>query len=303
MEHNWTDEQMIKAQNIVMERFALNSVAGHLAPRSTVEEMATTVTRNRFDFAQAIVIDREVFGLNEPFSFCRFSKAQVNEFSAMQGEDVTQTKVVTTLTRASSNFARVSDALFVVGFDEMESRGLRPPSVEMPRVDVTQNPPQSLREAAIEAEGTTGVGPIVVIAPFNEGLVTAVYEAVLRLEGRGYFTAYHLVLGEQLWQELHRPTPGSMVLPRYVIEPTLMGGGFYRTTTLRPEEALLASLDGPTFDYVIAGDPARHPLLEWLRVESSAARNREEIYTFRISERSAPRVRENQAIVRMTTKP
>ena len=47
----------------------------------------------------------------------------------------------------------------------------------------------------------------------NEGLVAAVYAAVLRLESRGYFTAYHLVLGEVLWQELHRPTNGSMVLP------------------------------------------------------------------------------------------
>src|SRR2546425_6779047 len=69
MELTWSDERMSMAQKIVMERFALDSVAGHLAPHSTVDEMETTVRRNRFDFTNAIVIDREILELNEPFSF------------------------------------------------------------------------------------------------------------------------------------------------------------------------------------------------------------------------------------------
>jgi uncharacterized linocin/CFP29 family protein len=171
-----------------------------------------------------------------------------------------------------------------------------------------ENPPQSLREAALEAEvqeraeDQTITLPIPVNAPINEGLVAAVYAAVLRLESRGYFTAYQLVLGEALWQALHQPTPGSMVLPRDRIEPTLMGGSFYRTTTLPGDEALLASLDGPTFDCVIAGDPAQHPRFEFLRVEQNT-RNQEELYVFRVRERFAPRVRENRAIVRLQLAP
>jgi hypothetical protein len=292
MELSWSDERMSMAQKIVMERFALNSVAGHLAPHSTVDEMETTVRRNRFDFNEAVVIDREVFGLNEPFSFCRFTKAQVDEFGTMQGEGAMQTKAVTTLTRAASRLARWHDILFFRGLEE--GRALRPPLVEMPD---PQSPPQSLREAALEAEGQEGSAPVPVNAPINEGLVAAVYEAVLRLETRGYFTAYQLVLGETLWQELHRPTGGSMVLPRDRIEPTLMGGSFYRTTTLPDGEALLASLDGPTFDCVIAGDPAQHPRFEFLRVQPGP--NQEELYVFRVRERFAPRVRENRAIVRL----
>ena len=296
MELSWSDERMSMAQKIVMERFAQNSVAGHLAPHSTVDEMETTVRRNRFDFAEAIVIDREVFGLNEPFSFCRFSKAQVDEFDTMQGEGAMQTKAVTTLTRAASRLARWHDVLFFRGL--AEGQPLRPPLVEMP---VPQNPPQSLREAAQEAEQQEPSAPVLVNAPLNEGLVAAVYEAVLRLESRGYFTAYQLVLGEALWRELHRPTGGSMVLPRDRIEPTLMGGSFYRTTTLPDGEALLASLDGPTFDCVIAGDPAQHPRFEFLRVQPGA--NQEELYVFRVRERFAPRVRENRAIVRLLLNP
>jgi hypothetical protein len=297
MDHTWTDNQMLLAQKTVMERFALNSVAGHLAPHSTVDDTEVTVKRNRFDFGESIVIDREVFGLFEPFSICKFTKAQIDEFHAVpDGGDVTQTKVVTTLTRAASSLARWHDILFFRGYTDGLS--LKPPSVEMP---TPTNPPQSFREVAMEAETQEGSTPVSVDAPLNEGLVAAVYEAVLRLESRGYFTAYHLVLGQDLWQELHRPTPGSMVLPRDRIEPTLMGGGFYRTTTLPPNEALLASLDGPTFDCVSAGDAARHPRFEWLRVAPDP-QSHEEFYLFRVRERFAPRVRENRAIVRLVAR-
>jgi uncharacterized linocin/CFP29 family protein len=292
MDLTWTSEHLSKAQQIVMERFALNSVAGHLATHSTIDDMETTVRRNRFDFNDVIVIDREVLGLYEPFSFCRLSKAQVDEFATTQGDGLMQTKAITTLTRAASRLARWHDVLFFRGIEE--GNALKPPLVEMP---VPENPPQSLREAALDAEQQENSPPISVNAPINEGLVAAVYDAVLRLESRGYFTTYHLVLGEALWRELQRPTGGSMVLPRDRIEPTLMGGNFHRTTTLPDDEALLVSLDGPTFDCVIAGDPGQHPRFEFLRVQPGA--NQEELFVFRVRERFAPRVRENRAIVRL----
>jgi len=292
MELTWSDECMTMAQRIVMERFAMDSVAGHLAPYSTVDEMETTIRRNRFDFNEAIVIDREVFGLYEPFSFCRLSKAQVDEFGTMKGAWGIQTRAATTFTRAASSLARWQDVLFFRGL--AEGRPLRPRFVEMPD---PENPPQSLREAALEAEQQEGSDPVPVNAPLNEGLVAAVYAAVLRLESRGYFTAYQLVLGEALWQALHQPTSGSMVLPRDRIEATLMGGSFFRTTTLPDDEALLASLDGPTFKYVIAGDPAQYPRFEFLRVQPNS--NQEELYVFRGRLRSAPLIQENRAIVRL----
>jgi hypothetical protein len=76
-----------------------------------------------------------------------------------------------------------------------------------------------------------------------------------------------------------------------------MGGGFYRTTTLPADEALLASMDGPTFDCVRAGNPAQQPRFEFLRVQPGD--DQEELYLFRVRERFAPRVRENRAIVRL----
>lgn len=293
----WNVEQMTIAQNIVMERFAQNAVAGHMSPQSTVGEDETTVKTNRFDYDRGIVIDRDTFDLNEPFSLCRFSKAQVNEFSQAKDEEaLKQTRVVTTLTRAASNLARWHDVLFFVGDD----RGQKPSNVDMPKL---AHPPLSLQEAAENAEKDLSENPVPVSDPLNEGLVAAAYDAVLRLESRGYFTEYHLVLGEDLWRALHTPTSGSMVLPRDRIEPTLMGGKFFRTTVLPPDEALLASLDGPTFECVIAGDGKSYPSFEFLRIERV---NDEEFHLFRVRERFAPRVRENRSVVRLkveTSKP
>jgi hypothetical protein len=294
MDLTWTPGQMQEAQRIVVERFAMNSVAGHLAPQLTVEETETTVKRNRFDVSTGRVVDRETLDLYEPFSFCCLTKAQVDEFASSTNNGTGQTKAVTSFTRAASRLARWHDVLFFAGFSE-ESK---PAGVEMPPLT---NFPISLRSAALEAEDLDRSKPahIRVNAPFNERLVDAVYQAVLRLETRGYYTAYHLVLGEMLWRALHEPTRGSLVLPRERIKPTLIGDGeFHRTTTLPLNEALLVSKDGPTFDCVIAGDAAKQPYFEFLRVAPDGS-EREELYLFRIRERFTPRVRESQAIVRL----
>ena len=274
---NWDSDHMDLATKIVKERFAMNSVAGHFAPHSWVDKMARTVPRNRFDYsAQArIVVDDETLNLYEPFALCNFTLAQMNEFGSMtdemlKGEMAMQNKVVTAITRAASALARWHDFLFFVGLEERQKPGDLPKGVIPTGVDtgrpITNTVPVSLRQAALTAERDLKIkSPIPVLGPLlNEGLVTAVYGAVLELESRGYYNTYHLVLGEKLWEELHRPTNGSMVLPKDRIEPTLLGGHCHRTTTLPHDEALLASLDGPTFECVIAGSLDQHPRFDVL---------------------------------------
>ncbi|MGE3510191.1 MAG: encapsulin, partial [Vicinamibacterales bacterium] len=198
------------------------------------------------------------------------------------------------LTGHYRRLARWHDVLFFSGFDE----AAKPAGIEMPPLTP---PPLSLRDAALEAEESkTGEPSFIRVSPsFNERLVDAVYQAVLRLETRGYYTGYHLVLGETLWRALHEPTKGSLVLPRERIKPTLLGDGeFHRTTTLPANEALLVSKDGPTFDCVVAGDAARQPRFEFLRVAPDDT-GREELYLFRIRERFTPRIRESRAVVRL----
>jgi hypothetical protein len=213
-----------------------------------------------------------------------------------------QTRVVSTITRAASALARWHDVLFFVGLGSKQLPSPLPPGVEIGR-SVSANIPVSLRDAAIQAEeekgpngGPVNGGPVLVSGPeLNEGLVAAVYKAVLELEARGYYATYHLVLGETLWEELYRPSKGSLVLPRDRIEPTLLGGDIHRTTTLPSNEALIASLDGPTFDCVIAGSLGQYPSFLALPVITK----NETLYQARVVEQFAPRVRENQSIVRL----
>ena len=193
--------------------------------------------------------------------------------------------------------------LFGLEFDDTPAHAPKqlPPGVEpgsLPKAGV----PQGLRQAAIDAERELNNGdenPVKVGSgggQLNEDLVAAVYKAVLQLEAQGYFTTYHLILGERLWEALYQPTAGSLVLPRDLIEPTLLGGHIHRTTTLPPNEALIASLDGPTFDCVIAADSLdQYPSFELLPTVVT----NQTVYQARVVERFAPRVRENRAIVRL----
>jgi len=307
---NWTSEHTAFAMKTVKERFAMNSVAGHFAPNSWVDKMARTVPSNRFDYVARTVVDVETLNLYEPFALCNFTLAQMSEFSSMTGdmlagEMAQQNKVVTTITRAASALARWHDYLFIVGLEPAQKpetlpNGSAPIGVEMGRA-APNSVPVSLRRAAIGAEEDLKQQPIPVVGPkLNEGLVAAVYAAVLELESRGYYNTYHLVLGQTLWEELHRPTQGSMVLPKDRIEPTLLGGHCHRTTTLEKEEALLASLDGSTFECVVAGGPDQNPRFDML---APVTTDGETLYQYRVVEPFVPRIRENRAIVRLRVQP
>jgi hypothetical protein len=308
---NWDSGHMDLAMKIVKERFAMNSVAGHFAPQFWVDKMARAVPSNRFDYAKRTVVDDETLNLYEPFARCNFTLAQMNEFGSMTddmlaGDMAMQNKVVATITRAASALARWHDFLFFVGLDSGQKRAdlskdCVPIGVEMGRL-IANTVPVSLQQAARQAEKDLDDSPMEVIGrkgiDLNEGLVAAVYGAVLKLETRGYYNSYHLVLGEELWEELHRPTAGSMVLPKDRIEPTLLGGHCHRTTTLPKGEALLASLDGPTFECVVAGSVDQHPRFDVL----APVTNDETLYQFRVVDPFVPRIRENQSIVRLQVK-
>jgi hypothetical protein len=284
-ELHWTDEQKQMAQTAVMERFAFNSVAKQFIPEIMVDWTETTVRWNRYDYIRQMVNDGETLGLLEPYSFVNLSRAQADEPSLQ--------RAMTTLNRAASALARWHDVLVFSGFDL--NLNPKPPGIEMPSCEPM---PIGLRQAALQAEAEEKSEPIPVDPQSaNESLVAAVYAAVLKLEERGYYRDYHLVLGQNLWAELNNPNPGALVLPRDRIEPTLVGGGFYRTTTLPHDEALLISLDGPTLDCVSAGQSSEQPRLEFLRTQADD--RGEEIYKLRVRERFVIRVRENRAIMRL----
>jgi hypothetical protein len=305
----WKEEHLNLLMRVVQKRFAMNSVAGHVVPLSTIESGKRSVSSNRFDYTKQIVIDSENLELHEPFAKCDFTLAQVTEFSLLEGEMLTdekamQTSIATTITRAASALARWHDYLFFVGPPDKQGNPALPTGVSG-RIGSNDKISTGLRQAAIQVEkelNNNKESPIVVTGPaYNEGLVAAVNKAILKLEERGYYTTYHLILGENLWQELHRPTSGSMVLPRERVEPIILCGdkcgNIHKTTTLPADEALIISLDGPTIDCVIAGKLEHYPSFEILH--DKEANTGEILYQARVVEQFVPRIRENRAIVRL----
>lgn len=233
MDATWDNDHLGMATKVAVERFAMNSVAGHFAPPTVVDKKLTQVPANRFDYGQQVVVDNENLNLFEPFATCNFTLSQVTEFGSAKDEAAMQSRVLTAITRAASSLARWHDVLFFFGLeDDQNGKLAKLPLGVSPgplRKAGDPNVPRGLRQVAIAAEQELAVGPILVGsggADLNEDLVKTVYKAVLGLEAQGYYTNYHLILGEKLWEELHRPTAGSLVLPRDRIEPTLLGATF-----------------------------------------------------------------------------
>jgi len=264
----------------------------------------TDGSQQRFDFKERVVVDTDPFNLWEPSAECNVTTVQMTELSGLMESKATNgaamdTKVATTITRAASGLARWHDVLFFKGFDLEQL----PPGVDPGPSAESNRQPTSLREAAVQAEGELGAGhgPISITAPLNENLVAATFDAVLELEARGYFATYHMVLGQTLWEELHRPTPGSLVLPMDRIKDTLdtlmKGGMFFRTTTLPANEALIVSMDGATIENVIAGTDLEYP--NFYSVPETNGKRKQTIYHARIRECFGPRVRESHAVVRL----
>jgi hypothetical protein len=303
MDMDWTPAMVSAAKTIAMQRFAANCVARQMISPTYVDSTARTVPRNRFDFGQRLVVDTETVNLYEPFAECQFTLAQLEEFSNMLSTQggatmpspmmMMQSKACTSVGRNASDLARFHDAFF---FGTPNPEDL-PPGVS-PGKAVTQDLPKSLRDEAISAEHDLPKenGPILVSDPLNESLVAAAFAGVLRLETRGYYSMYHMVLGETLWEELHRPTAGSVsVLPADRIKDRITGG-FFVTTTLPPDEALILSIDGPTIEHVVAGSEDNYPTFLLLPTQLEDG---ETIYRARIRGCFAPRVRENRSIVRL----
>jgi len=281
----WTDEQKQLAKGAVMERSSLNMVSRLFVPEVSMDWTQTTVPWNRYDFQRQMVDDCQTLGMFEPYRFVKLSRVQVDEGDLQ--------RALSTLNRGASPLARWHDALVFSGYDlEVNPK---PPGIEMPTCEPR---PIGMRQAAMQAEDEERSEPISVSSQaIGESLVAAVNVAVMALEARGYYRDYHLVLGQMLWEAFNQPNVGALVRPRDVIEPSLLGGGSYKTTTIPEDEALLVSLDGPTLDCVVAGTSDEQPRLEFLRTQADD--RGEEIYLLRLRERFAPRIRENRAIVRL----
>lgn len=120
-------------------------------------------------------------------------------------------------------------------------------------------------------------------------LVRAISDAVGRLEQRGHFGPFAVVLGQELFLVAQTPDPGSLVLPQDRIIPFLGGGPLLRSSTLDGPTGVVVALGGAPIELIVATDMN----LQFLQLSS------EPVFLFRISEKIALRIKEADAIVQL----
>lgn len=125
----------------------------------------------------------------------------------------------------------------------------------------------------------------------GQQLVEAVSERIGKLEAKGHFGPFAVVLGENLFADAQTPT-GSLVLPSDRIIPFLGGGPLLRSSTLDTNRGLVIALGASPVELVIATDVS----VGFLQVTTDPH------YVFRVYEKIALRIKEADAIERLTRK-
>jgi uncharacterized linocin/CFP29 family protein len=131
-------------------------------------------------------------------------------------------------------------------------------------------------------------------------IVDSVIEAVQKLEQRGHFGPFAVVLGQDRFREATTPTNPSLVLPTDRIIPFLEGGPLLRSGVLNPAEGLVVALGGNPVELVLgSADPdcgntaAADIHIDFLQ------RTEEARYVVRVYERFVLRIKELDAIVKL----
>jgi uncharacterized linocin/CFP29 family protein len=85
-------------------------------------------------------------------------------------------------------------------------------------------------------------------------IVNAVVAAISKLEERGQFGPFAVVLDDRLFGLAHAPEDGSLVLPSDRILPFLGGGPLLRSSTIPKGEGMVVALAGSPVELVVATD-------------------------------------------------
>jgi uncharacterized linocin/CFP29 family protein len=126
--------------------------------------------------------------------------------------------------------------------------------------------------------------------PTGEKLVEGVVTAIQRLEGRGHFGPFGVVLGHQLFSAVTTPTP-SLVLPTDRLAEFLDGRRVQRSGLLPPTKGLVVALGGQPIELVLASDIDVRFLQATL----------EPRYVLRVFERLVLRIKELDAVCCLTS--
>jgi uncharacterized linocin/CFP29 family protein len=293
----WTDEQWARVQQVIQEEASRARVAatflplvGPLPPGTDfVRKEAVTypANPNQPPPQQIKIEDRTTVQL---------ATLQVNvPLRGAQVADPEMTSVLTSFRRAANVLARLEDAVVFGGLIERDPNN--PGDIILNgKVD----PPIWEIRAYEESKGLVDAAPTEVASP-NTGndLVAAVSAAIGKLEERGHFGPFAVVLDQAFFLSVQTPENG-LVLPQDRIVPFLGGGPLLRSSALteKPEPGkkpakkavgLVVALGGAPVELVFAKDVS----LNFLQQTADGD------YLFRVLEKLVLRIKEADAIVKL----
>jgi uncharacterized linocin/CFP29 family protein len=123
-------------------------------------------------------------------------------------------------------------------------------------------------------------------------LVHKVSKTIGKLEGKGHFGPFAVVLGENLFADAQSPT-NTLVLPSDRIIPFLGGGPLLRSSTLPDDEGIVVALGAAPVELVVATDVS----VGFLQVTTDPH------FVFRVFEKIAVRIKEIGAIEHLEPTP
>lgn len=292
----WSDEQWARVARTVQEEAQKARIAAQFLPTVLApDKTAVAVPDNSLgvnltaptDPKQRLVVD------HTPATSLTTISINV-ALTSQEVADPEQTGALIQFRRAANLIARVEDALVfcgqsgagampvgVAGLPQVFSvtgGGKRPGlAVPSPTGSSSFSPRQEL--ALTPGVGGTGAGP-------GNDLATQIIAGVGLLEAAGHNRPFACVLPQDLFTDLHVPSP-SLVMPRDRVVPFLDGGPLLRSSTLPIGQGVLVALGGSPIEIVVS----RELHIRYLQTTL------EPRYIVRVSERLALRVVEWSSIV------
>jgi len=273
-ELNWSDAQWQKVRDCVTEAFAKASIASAFIPcYGPLPGSAETVRNERIiqstSNPRTVKLDADYDGVN-----LKLVNVTVNVvLSSEQVAEEALSNAMLAFRRAANVLAQEEDRIVFEGF----GRGPRGAD----SVFVVNSPRPQRGLADLPARLTFPDLTLKKRVTVGQAVVSAVVDAVQRLENNSNPSPFACVLGNELFNRVHDPSR-SLVLPSDRITPLLKGGPLLRSGQMDSDTGIVVSLAGNAVDIVV-GTP---PTVQFLQ------RTHDAKFLFRVYERFVLRIRD-----------
>jgi uncharacterized linocin/CFP29 family protein len=281
----WTDEQWARVEDTIQQEASRARVAATFLPLYGPLPPDT-------DFVRAETLDeRPGVATTRIDDKTTVELATLQVKVSLRGAQLAQPELTSALQlfrRAANVLARLEDVVVFRGL----TRTAPAPGL-VPRGGTGALPALWEIVGGQESEGLWSVPglqnePVPGAIPQAQGasLVGAVSASIGKLEERGHFGPFAVVLGQSLFAAAETPNHDSLVLPQDRIIPFLGGGSFLRSSAFDPGTGVVVALGGAPVDLVVATDMS----LDFLNVTD------EPMFLFRVFEKIVLRIKQPEAI-------